>query len=93
MVLTSLDVDNLTLDGNTVSTTNSNGNIVLDPNGTGTVDVSSAKITSVASPSADTDAATKGYVDGVVNGLDVKKSVDFAQLQMSLQHTTTETEH
>ena len=76
--LTSLDVDNLTLDGNTVSSTNSNGNIVLDPNGTGTVDVSSAKITSVASPSADTDAATKGYVDGVVNGLDVKKSVDFA---------------
>ena len=76
--ITSLDVDNLTLDGNTVSSTNSNGNIVLDPNGTGTVDVSSAKITSVASPSADTDAATKGYVDGVVNGLDVKKSVDFA---------------
>ena len=76
--LTSLDVDNLTLDGNTVSSTNTNGNIVLDPNGTGTVDVSSAKITSVATPSADTDAATKGYVDGVVNGLDVKKSVDFA---------------
>ena len=76
--ITSLDVDNLTLDGNTVSSTNSNGNIVLDPNGTGTVDVSSAKITSVATPSADTDAATKGYVDGVVNGLDVKKSVDFA---------------
>ena len=76
--ITSLDVDNLTLDGNTVSSTNTNGNIVLDPNGTGTVDVSSAKITSVATPSADTDAATKGYVDGVVNGLDVKKSVDFA---------------
>ena len=76
--LTSLDVDNITLDGNTVSSTNTNGNIVLDPNGTGTVDVSSAKITSVATPSADTDAATKGYVDGVVNGLDIKKSVDFA---------------
>ena len=28
--------------------------LVLDPNGTGTVDVSSAKITSVATPSADT---------------------------------------
>ena len=75
--LTSLDVDNLTLDGNTVSSTNTNGNIVLDPNGTGTVDVSSAKITSVATPSSDSDSATKGYVDGVVNGLDVKKSVDF----------------
>jgi len=76
--LTSLDVDNITIDGNTVSSTNTNGNIVLDPNGTGTVDVSSAKITSVATPSADSDAATKGYVDGVINGLDIKSSVDFA---------------
>ena len=76
--ITSLDVDNVTVDGNTISTTNSNGNLVLDPNGTGTVDVSSAKITSVGTPSASTDAATKGYVDGVVNGLDIKSSVDFA---------------
>ena len=76
--LTSLDVDNITIDGNTVSSTNSNGNIVLDPNGTGTVDVSGAKITTVGTPSQSTDAATKGYVDGVVNGLEVKKSVDFA---------------
>lgn len=76
--LTSLDVDNITIDGNTVSSTNTNGNIVLDPNGTGTVDVSGAKLTTVGTPSQSTDAATKGYVDGVVNGLDVKQSVDFA---------------
>ena len=76
--LTSLDVDNITIDGNTVSSTNTNGNIVLDPNGTGTVDVSGAKLTTVGTPSQSTDAATKGYVDGVVNGLDIKKSVDFA---------------
>ena len=66
------------IDGNTVSSTNSNGNIVLDPNGTGTVDVSGAKITTVGTPSQSTDAATKGYVDGVINGLDVKNSVQFA---------------
>ena len=65
--ITSLDVDNITIDGNTVSSTNSNGNIVLDPNGTGTVDVSGAKITTVGTPSQSTDAATKGYVDGVIN--------------------------
>ena len=34
-VLTSLAVDNLFLDGNTISTTNTNGNLVLTPNGTG----------------------------------------------------------
>jgi len=34
-----LNVDNLRLDGNTVSSTNTNGNIVLDPNGSGNVTV------------------------------------------------------
>jgi hypothetical protein len=32
-----LNVDNLTLDGNTISSTNANGNILIDPNGTGYV--------------------------------------------------------
>lgn len=32
-----LNVDNLRLDGNTLSSTNSNGNIVLDPSGTGQI--------------------------------------------------------
>jgi hypothetical protein len=34
-----LNVDNLRLDGNTVSSTNTNGNIVLNPDGSGIVDV------------------------------------------------------
>lgn len=34
-----LSVDNLTLDGNTVSSTDTNGNIILDPNGTGSVNL------------------------------------------------------
>jgi len=36
-----LNVDNLTLDGNTISSTDTNGNIVLDPNGTGAITLSS----------------------------------------------------
>lgn len=36
-VSTLLNVDNLRLDGNTLSSTNANGNITLDPNGTGEV--------------------------------------------------------
>ena len=35
--MTSIDVDNITLDGNTVSTTNANGNLDLAPHGTGSV--------------------------------------------------------
>ena len=36
-----LDVDNINLNGNTISSTNTDGNIVLDPEGTGYIDVNS----------------------------------------------------
>ena len=35
--ITSLDVDNITIDGNVISSTNTNGDITLTPNGTGKV--------------------------------------------------------
>jgi hypothetical protein len=38
--LTKIDVDNLELDGNTLSTTNANGNLLLAPNGSGKVSIS-----------------------------------------------------
>jgi len=39
------------------------------------VSLNSQKITNLADPTADADAANKGYVDGVAQGLDVKDSV------------------
>jgi hypothetical protein len=73
--LQQLDVDNIRVDGNTISATNENGSITLAPTGTGTVDVSGKRITSVAEPTQAQDAATKAYVDSLSNGLDVKASV------------------
>jgi len=73
-----LKIDNLDLNGNTISATDANGSISLLPAGTGSVDVGSFKITSLADPTLDTDAANKRYVDAARSGLDVKQSVRVA---------------
>ena len=53
-----------------------NTNINLVPNGTGSVDVASKRITNVATPTSDYDAANKLYVDNAVNGLTWKAAVN-----------------
>ena len=58
---------NLDIQSRTITTSTSNGNVVLDPNGTGTVDVSSSRITSLAAPVDASDAARKSDVDGVAS--------------------------
>jgi hypothetical protein len=70
--LTQLDVDNIRVDANTISTTNSNGDLTLSPNGTGTVKVPSGYKDRAGFT---TDSlATKEYVDATSQGLDVKNS-------------------
>ena len=74
--LTTASIDNLTLDANTISTSNSNGNLVLSPNGTGSVTVPSG-YAARAGFGADS-LVNKTYVDSVANGLDIKASVRVA---------------
>jgi len=50
-------------------------NVDLVPSGNGAVAVSGKKIINLATPTADTDAATKAYVDSVAQGLNIKASV------------------
>ena len=73
-----LNVDNITINDNTISTTNPNGNLILDPNGTGSVVVSGAIISNLGAPTANTDAATKGYVDSEIAALDAASNLDIA---------------
>jgi len=79
--LTSVVAGNIGIATNIISYVNpvmGNGNVVLKPKGTGSVDVSSATITSLASPQNLTDAANKDYVD---------KKIQLASVALSL--TTT----
>lgn len=73
--LTQVDVDNLRISGNTISSTDTNGTIALNPNGTGVVSVGSSRITGVADPVDANDAANKAYVDSVAEGLHVHAQV------------------
>jgi hypothetical protein len=76
--LTELTVDNLNINGNTITATDTNGGITLDPNGTGHVSVSNALLRDVATPLSPTDAANKAYVDAVAEGLHIHASVQAA---------------
>ena len=72
-----LTVDNIKLKDNTISTTS--GTLTINPNGTSnTIDVANTRITSLGTPTGDADATTKAYVDGRVNGLEIKESVKVA---------------
>ena len=60
--ISNIKVDNIDIDGNTISTTNLNGNLILAPNGTGSVDVNGARISTLADPVNSQDAATRSWV-------------------------------
>jgi len=79
----------VSITGSTISYLNAsvaNANLTLTPKGTGSVDVSNSKITSVATPTVSTDAASKGYVDTAIQSSPLAISLTttgFTNLQIS----------
>lgn len=73
--LRELNVDNLTLDENTISSLSS-----LDINATGDISVSNSKIKNLSEPAVSSDASTKSYVDRVIREQPVYFSLDTTQL-------------
>ena len=59
-------VDNLSLNGNTLTTTDTNGNLILSANGNGIISADSKRIANVATPTTGTDAVNKTYVDNQI---------------------------
>ena len=66
-----LRLKNITVENNTISSTNIDGNINILPNGSGEVILN-------ANPTVDFAAATKQYVDDAVTGLTFKAPVTVA---------------
>lgn len=64
-IVGSLDVDNININGNTISSTDTNGNISLDPNGTGAV-LAEANSFSVLKPGTGYRVAMNATADGYV---------------------------
>lgn len=70
--LVQLNVDNISIDGNTISTTGAG----LTINPAGNITVSSARITDLADPINPQDAVTKNYVDEQINSIPVGFALD-----------------
>ena len=60
---TSAVIDNITIDTNTISSTNSNGNITLDPNGTGVIDIPTDTKLQIRDSAIFINSSTDGQLD------------------------------
>lgn len=59
---TQLKIDNLELNGNTISSTDANGNIILAPDGSGAISANTSKIINLADPESANDAVNLQYL-------------------------------
>jgi hypothetical protein len=68
IISTSLTAGNLELIGNTIQSNNTNGNIILNPNGTGSIDANNHKIINLANPINPLDAVNLQTLTTAIGG-------------------------
>jgi len=73
-----MNIGNIRIAENTISTTPDETNLVIDVGESGSIDVSSAKITNLGTPTANTDAVTKAYVDTELSNIVNASNLDIA---------------
>jgi len=78
--LEDLSVDNLLLNNNTISSTNTNGNIVISPNGIGIVDVDNSRISNILDPVDPKDAVNLSYLENAIQVLPKGFALDITGL-------------
>ncbi len=69
IISTSLTAGNLELIGNTLQTNNTNGNLTLNPNGTGNIDVNNHRIINLANPVNLQDAVNLQTLNTAISGI------------------------
>jgi hypothetical protein len=75
---TELTVDDFYINDNVIQITASNTDLVLNINGTGTLNLSNKKISNLADPVVEQDAATKEYVDNTIETRNLVFSMDIS---------------
>jgi len=75
---TQFTVDNIFMDGSTIQVTAPNTDLILNINGTGTLNLSNKKISNLSNPTVAQDAATKEYVDGTVETRSLAFTMDIS---------------
>jgi hypothetical protein len=77
---TFLNVDDIFLDGNTIAITATNTDLIITPNGSGTLNLSNKRISNLANPVNPGDASNKSYTDFTIRGMPLVFSIDVSGL-------------